>query len=81
MDAEESLDNATPLMRAAGMARVPIINALLDMGANINYQDKDKWTPLQWAINNHQWAVVELLIKRGADRTPLVAREKNSPDY
>ena len=41
---------------------------MLDHGADIHYQDKDKDTPLHWAVYGDKLEAVKLLIQRGADK-------------
>jgi len=43
------------------------IKLCLDYGANINFKDKDGWTPLMYACFNNKIEVVKLLIKYGVN--------------
>ena len=84
---------ATPLMFASKLGHVPIVKALLDKGANINYQNKEKQTALHYAVLNDHLPVVEVLVESGPDRslrdiwnrTPLEMarglRKKSIVDY
>ena len=40
---------------------------LLQHGADVHAQDKEKWTPLHIAAGNGHTEVVELLLEKGAD--------------
>jgi ankyrin repeat protein len=56
-----------------------IIQMLLDGGADVNFSARSGRTPLHWAAEAHDIALVDLLVSRGAninardatDRTPL----------
>ncbi len=41
--------------------------ALIRAGANINAQNKLRWTPLHYAVNNNRIDLVELFIQAGAN--------------
>ena len=44
-----------------------MVKLLLEIGkADVEWKDKDDWTPLSWAIEGGHEAVVELLLKAGA---------------
>lgn len=40
---------------------------LIDFGANVNYANKDNWTPLHRAVSSMDNYMVEILLKAGAD--------------
>lgn len=54
------------------------VQDMIDAGADLNQQDKQGWTPLNWAVGSGQLEIVELLLERGAD--PLaVGRDLRRP--
>jgi len=56
----------TPLHFASAFGHLNIVYVLLLNGADINAIDKDGKTPLAWAIDRQQTAVVKLLKRSGA---------------
>jgi uncharacterized protein len=62
------MSGETPLMVAAKRGNLETVRALLSGGANPNAQEASAGqTALMWALSDHQTAVVEELVKRGAD--------------
>ncbi|CAN5714749.1 hypothetical protein BH11ARM2_BH11ARM2_34470 [soil metagenome] len=63
-------DGNTPLHWAAWKGHAPIVEALLDAGADIGaHSENGHWgtTPLHAAAHGNQRAAAEVLIRRGAD--------------
>lgn len=58
----------TPLSWAAERGHEPIVQLLLNKGANADSKDKDGWTPLSWATRNGHEAVIKLLLATPASR-------------
>ena len=58
----------TPLMRAAGFGHLPVVHVLIANGADVNARTTtQRFNALLVAAKNEQWAVVETLLKAGAD--------------
>ncbi len=53
--------------------QMEIVKAILEKGASVNVVDEYERTPLCWAIRNGNLAVVEVLLKEGAD--PLLGHK------
>lgn len=53
--------------RAAQEGFVDVLQRLVQSGADVNAQDKTKYTPLFYAVNGGHYAAAELLLQHGAD--------------
>lgn len=70
----------TPLIMAARLGEMKILNQLLKSNAVINSEDEEKWTSLSWAVANGHEQTVEFLLRApgvcvdhqdGQGRTPF----------
>ena len=46
---------------------IKMAQLLIEQGANVNIENKDKERPLHWAIDNENMPMVTLLVEKGAD--------------
>ena len=61
-------EGKTPLLAAAEAGRLPVVELLLENGADVNARDKKFGaTPLVWAAARNHAGVVKALLARGAD--------------
>ncbi|MGZ3628317.1 MAG: ankyrin repeat domain-containing protein [Ktedonobacteraceae bacterium] len=67
VNAQERLKHCTPLHMAARRGNVPVAEALLDCGADIEMRDKLGDTPLHRAVKCGKMEMVAFLLLRGAD--------------
>lgn len=56
-------------------------SCLLDKQADVNIQGKDGETPLMMAAYSHQWEIMDLLIKAGADASIKDKHGKSALNY
>lgn len=54
------------------------VKELIEFGADVNWQDEQGWTPLNWAAGKGNLEVVKLLVGRGAD-VFKVGRDQRTP--
>ena len=59
--------NPTPIFRAIGQFNRNNVRALIDAGADLNYQDSSGETPLIFSAELNQWDIVYDLLTTGAD--------------
>ncbi len=57
------------LIEAAKNGELQVVERLLSSGAQVNEQDDQGWTPLNWAASNGNVEIVTLLLEHGADVT------------
>src|SRR5262245_42264799 len=54
------------------------VRRLIEAGADVNQQDEQGWTPLNWAAGKGKLEIVTLLVNRGAD-VFKVGRDQRTP--
>jgi len=69
LDEKEPTVASSPLITAATFGRVDIAKALIEAGADVNYQNNDGSTALHTAAFFCQKEIVEALLNSGADKT------------
>lgn len=69
LNEEDPFGGSSPLITAAVFGRPEIAQALIEAGADINFQNNDKSTPLITAAFFCRPKIVERLLEKGADKT------------
>lgn len=66
------------LIEASKLGNKDSVRELIEAGAEVNQQDKQGWTPLNWAAGKGDLEIVEALLQHGADPF-LVGRDLRTP--
>lgn len=66
------------IFEAVKAENLSILNELINSGEDVNQQDEQGWTPLNWAAGKGNLPLVKLLIERGGD-VLKVGRDKRTP--
>src|SRR6185369_9062568 len=70
--------NELELVEAVKSGNIEAVKELIESDAEVNQQDKQGWTPLNWAAGKGNLDLIELLLQHGAD--PLaVGRDLRTP--
>lgn len=77
-DVGDMCADAPALYHAAEQNNIDGVNILLDLGANVNCQRRNRMTALSIATHFNHEGVIRTLLARGAD-VDFITREKNSP--
>ena len=72
-------DGMTALMIAAESGQVEVVKLLLDRGAAVNREDKQRLTALMWASGKGHLEIARLLLAAGADVHTVDVTGRNSP--
>ena len=76
---ENNKDRMAPIHYACKNKNIKLMNLLIDLGANINSQDKKGYTPLHYAVINNDERMVKHLLIRGANK--FIKDENNLTPY
>jgi ankyrin repeat protein len=80
LDKKNSSSRAPSLVHAAEMGFVPIVQFLIDYGANVNLKDAGGFTALHWAAGFDQYDCARLLLESGARPDVLDAESQTAFD-
>jgi hypothetical protein len=70
--------NGLRLIEEIKAENVASVKELIESGADVNWQDEQGWTPLNWAAGKGNLEVVKFLVSRGAD-VFKVGRDQRTP--
>ncbi|MCE0497482.1 MAG: ankyrin repeat domain-containing protein [Methylacidiphilales bacterium] len=69
ISSEQAKPNGQQLIDAAGREDIPEMTRLLNLGTDVNYREKDGWTPITRAVESNKAGSVKFLLAHGADST------------
>ena len=69
LDTKEPTRGSTPLITATVFGKTAVAKALIDAGADVNYQNNEGSTPLMTAAFLCRTEIVKALLEKGADKT------------
>ncbi|KAI9812353.1 MAG: hypothetical protein M1832_000441 [Thelocarpon impressellum] len=59
-------EGTAPLIYASCFGHEDVVAALLEAGAKVDKQDRNRWSALMWAMTNRHKAIAKLLLDHGA---------------
>jgi DIL domain/Ankyrin repeats (3 copies) len=60
-------DGTGALVYASCFGHQDVVSALLDAGALVDKQDRNRWSPLMWAMTNRHKTIAKILLDHGAN--------------
>lgn len=60
-------DGTGALVYASCFGHQEVVTALLDAGALVDKQDRNRWSPLMWAMTNRHKTIAKILLDHGAN--------------
>lgn len=59
-------EGTPPLIYAACFGHEDVVSTLVNNGATVDTQDRNRWTPLMWSMINQHKSIAKLLLDKGA---------------
>jgi hypothetical protein len=74
-------EGTPPLIYASCFGHQDVVSALLDAGADVDKQDKNRWSSLMWAMTNRHKAIAKLLLDHGASPDVKSSTGRTASDF
>ncbi|OAX84371.1 hypothetical protein ACJ72_01263 [Emergomyces africanus] len=59
-------EGTVPLIYASCFGHLDVVSALLEAGADVDKQDRNRWSALMWAMTNRHKTIAKILLDHGA---------------
>ncbi|KAK3315003.1 hypothetical protein B0H66DRAFT_329952 [Apodospora peruviana] len=75
-------DEGTPaLIYASCFGHEPVVQLLIDAGADVDKQDRNQWSALMWAMTNRHKGIAKLLLDNGASPEAKTSSGRTAFDF
>ncbi|CAJ2511496.1 Uu.00g071210.m01.CDS01 [Anthostomella pinea] len=74
-------DGTTPLVYASCFGHEPVVQALVDAGADVDKQDRNHWSALMWAMTNRHKGIAKILLDNGASPEAKTSSGRTAFDF
>lgn len=74
-------EGTPPLIYASCFGHQDVVATLLDAGADVDKQDKNRWSALMWAMTNRHKAIAKLLLDHGANPEVKSSSGRTASDF
>ncbi|KAL6860393.1 hypothetical protein ACO1O0_004421 [Amphichorda felina] len=74
-------DGTPPLIYASCFGHEPVVQVLVEAGADVNKQDRNQWSALMWAMTNRHKGIAKLLLDNGASSDQKTSSGRTAFDF
>ncbi|ROV97716.1 hypothetical protein VMCG_07347 [Cytospora schulzeri] len=74
-------DGTTPLIYASCFGHEAVVEALIDVGADVDKQDRNSWSALMWAMTNRHKQIAKVLLDHGASSEAKTTSGRTAADF
>ncbi|KAF3766108.1 hypothetical protein M406DRAFT_290475 [Cryphonectria parasitica EP155] len=74
-------DGTPPLIYASCFGHEAVVEALIKAGADVDKQDRNRWSALMWAMTNRHKQIAKLLLDHGASQDAKTSSGRTAADF